>query len=81
MPKREYISTEQQGRYIYPMSVEEASGHWEWEVNRVPNAWREIVHITAIREGKARTREAALAAAQSARLEIMTKNRKLDGAI
>jgi hypothetical protein len=81
MPKREYLSTGQQGRYIYPMSVEQTAGHWEWEVNRVPNAWREIVRIPAIREGKARTREAAVAAAQAARLEIMIKNRKLDGAV
>jgi hypothetical protein len=78
VPKRDYLSTGQQGRYIYPMSVEETGGHWEWEVNRVPNAWHEIVDIPVVTTGKARTREAAIAAAEAARRNVMDQNRRLD---
>jgi hypothetical protein len=78
MPKRESIGTEYQGRYCYPASVEQSGDHWEWEVDRMPNVLGQIVNITPVAEDRAPTRDAAIAAAQAARRDIMDKNRNLD---
>ncbi len=78
MSKSEHVSTERQGRYSYPIFVEESGGHWEWEVDRIPDIEREVVHLTSIAEGAARSRDEAITAAQTARQKAMEENRNLD---
>ena len=78
MPKKEHIDTEYQGRYAYRASVERSGKHWEWEVDRLPTFLGEMVRITPVNEGRAATREAAIAAAQAARRDIMQQNQSLD---
>jgi hypothetical protein len=78
MPKKEHIDTAYQGRYAYRASVEHSGTQWEWEVDRLPTFLGELVRITPVDEGCAATRDAAIAAAQAARRDIMQRNRPVD---
>jgi hypothetical protein len=81
MPMGEHVSTQHQGRFTYEIFVHGAGRQWEWEVNRMPNVGGKIIYVPAVAEGRARTRDAAIAAAQAACQDIMEKNRNLDGAV
>jgi hypothetical protein len=74
MPKSVHVSTEHQGKHSYLIFVKESGGHWEWEVDRIPDIEREVVHLTPVAEGKARSRDEAVAAAQAARRKAMEEN-------
>lgn len=79
MPMGEHISTLHQGRFMYEIFVSESGRHWAWEVDRTPNVLKMIVRVPAVAEGRVRTRDEAIAAAQAARQEMMERNRKVDG--
>jgi hypothetical protein len=79
MPMGEHISTLHQGRFTYEIFVWGSGRHWEWEVDRTPHVGTTIVRVPAVAEGRVRTRDEAIAAAQAARREIMERNRKVDG--
>lgn len=78
VPKREHIDTKYQGRYAYRVSVEYSGKHWEWEADRLPTFVGELALITPVDEGRATTRDAAIAAVQAARRNVMHKNENLD---